>query len=99
MNPIEVWSQWVGMNEAARVGLIHAGESRGQEILSFEYDAKWMKTRHHVLDPYLQYYSGKFFRAAVLKALVCFSILLLEIGDACCTTNTNKCSREKRNAK
>ncbi len=61
MNPIEVWSQWVGMNEAARVGLIHAGESRGQEILSFEYDAKWMKTRHHVLDPYLQYYSGKFF--------------------------------------
>jgi serine/threonine-protein kinase HipA len=61
MNNIEVWSQWVGMNDAARVGVVDVAESRGQELISFEYDRQWLKTKNQLLDPYLQYYSGKFF--------------------------------------
>jgi serine/threonine-protein kinase HipA len=61
MRTIEVWLQWERMNEAVRVGTIEASDSRGQEVISFEYDAQWLRSHNHLLDPYLQYYSGKYF--------------------------------------
>jgi serine/threonine-protein kinase HipA len=59
---IEVWVQWEGMNEASRVGFLHSEETRGGELISFEYDAWWLKQKNnHLLDPYLQFFKGKFF--------------------------------------
>lgn len=58
---VEVWSQWVGMNDPARIGFLESKQSREQDLISFEYDVQWLKSNNQLLDPYLQYYSGKFF--------------------------------------
>jgi serine/threonine-protein kinase HipA len=59
---LEVYAHWTGMNDPVRIGVLNAALVRSEEILSFEYDAGWLRTHpHQLLDPYLRYYTGKYF--------------------------------------
>jgi serine/threonine-protein kinase HipA len=56
---VEVWADWSGLPGARRVGLLHATPSRGKEVFSFEYDARWLETGAPLsLDPSLQLVQG-----------------------------------------
>jgi len=56
---IEVWADWQGLGGPQRVGVLHAAPSRGREILSFEYEARWLETPSALaLDPQLQLFAG-----------------------------------------
>jgi serine/threonine-protein kinase HipA len=61
MSRIEVHAQWEGMNDPSRVGLLDVEKARNQEVVSFEYDKLWLSSSNQLLDPNLQYYTGKFF--------------------------------------
>ena len=55
------------------IGAADVSDARGQELISFEYNKQWLKNANQPLDPYLQFYSGKFFPRAGSET---FSLLL-----------------------
>jgi len=56
---IEVWADWVGLGGPQQVGVLHAVPSRGREIFSFEYEARWLESPAALaLDPQLQLFAG-----------------------------------------
>jgi len=56
---IEVWADWVSLEGPKFMGTLFANPSRGKEILSFEYDADWLKSPHpQSLDPSLNLFGG-----------------------------------------
>lgn len=56
---VEVWADWLGLPSSQRVGLLHATPSRGKEVFSFEYDARWLEAGYALsLDPSLQLVRG-----------------------------------------
>lgn len=59
---IEVFAHWTGMNDPVLIGNLTADVLRNQEVLSFRYDQEWLqKNSDQLLDPYLRYYTGKYF--------------------------------------
>jgi serine/threonine-protein kinase HipA len=59
MREILVYAAWQGLVEPRIMGRLSSSLTRGQEILSFEYDASWLRDEgRHQLDPALQLYSG-----------------------------------------
>lgn len=56
---VEVWADWDGMPEPARMGFLHATPARGKEVFAFEYDADWLTDADaKALDPKLALFSG-----------------------------------------
>lgn len=41
------------------IGTIYVSQTRGKEFYAFEYDQKWLKKQHMMLDPDLQLYKGR----------------------------------------
>lgn len=58
--PIWVFADWLGLGGATLVGVLHREVTRGEEVLSFEYDPHWL-SRHDplLLDPKLQFLEGR----------------------------------------
>jgi serine/threonine-protein kinase HipA len=56
---ILVYADWSGLKEPTLMGILYATPSKGTEIFSFEYDKKWLESKHsQSIDPDLQMYSG-----------------------------------------
>lgn len=56
---IEVWGDWAGLGGPASLGGLRALETRGREILSFEYDPSWLaRNEPRLLDPELRLFRG-----------------------------------------
>ncbi len=56
---IEVWADWLELEGATLMGTLSAMQTRGKEVLSFEYDEDWLKEElFHSLDPDLRFYGG-----------------------------------------
>jgi serine/threonine-protein kinase HipA len=56
---IQVCAHWQGLPEPVFMGTLYASPSRGKEILSFAYDAAWLKSGHaQMLDPNLGLFTG-----------------------------------------
>lgn len=56
---IEVYADWVGLNQATFIGILNAIPSRGKETFSFEYSQEWLKHPQALaLDPSLQLFAG-----------------------------------------
>jgi serine/threonine-protein kinase HipA len=56
---IEVWADWIGMENPQRLGTLYASPGRGREILAFEYDKEWLQSPNaQNLDPSLALYTG-----------------------------------------
>lgn len=56
---ILVYADWKGCNKPILMGFLYAELLRGKEIFSFEYDHKWLQSKHALLiDPELQLYPG-----------------------------------------
>lgn len=57
---IEVYADWVGIIKPTLIGVLHAIQSRGKEIFSFEYSHDWLsQDSAHALDPSLQLFKGR----------------------------------------
>ena len=62
---IDVVTDWAGLGDPQRVGVLNATVVRGQEVLAFEYDATWLVSGfRHSLDPNLGLYAGRQFSPA-----------------------------------
>lgn len=62
---IEVYADWVGLDNTSRVGTLFAQSVRGKEIFSFEYDDAWLRRNdNRVLDPELRLYKGPQYSAS-----------------------------------
>lgn len=56
---IEVWADWDALGGPLRMGFLRQALSRGNEVLSFEYDKAWLHSDNaQVLDPELRLYEG-----------------------------------------
>jgi len=56
---IYVFADWSGLNGPLFIGTLRVESIRGNEVFSFEYDDKWLRSDQlFVLDPDLNYYSG-----------------------------------------
>lgn len=56
---ILVFTQWAGMKEPVRMGVLHVTRSRGKEVFAFSYDPAWLKGHGRLaLDPALQLFTG-----------------------------------------
>ncbi len=59
---ILVYAHWAGMKEPVMLGILVATSVRGKESFSFEYKKEWLQSGfNHMIDPDLQFYSGRFF--------------------------------------
>jgi len=59
MKEIIVYAAWRELGEPRVMGRLIGTHTRGQEILSFEYDPGWLRDEHvHHLDPALQLFAG-----------------------------------------
>ena len=57
---IYVYADWPEMQTPTLMGCMHAQYIRGKEIISFEFDHEWLKSKSALfLDPDLQLYSGR----------------------------------------
>ncbi len=57
---ISVYADWSGKNSPVKMGCLNANVVRGKEIFSFEFTSAWLSSESaRVLDPDLQYYSGR----------------------------------------
>jgi serine/threonine-protein kinase HipA len=58
---IQVFAHWAGIEQPQLMGTVYAQIVRGSESISFEYDKKWLSSKHaQELDPSLGLYSGRF---------------------------------------
>jgi len=56
---IYVYAQWQEFTDPELMGILHALNSKGKEIFSFEYDKKWLESGFsRNLDPDLQLFGG-----------------------------------------
>jgi len=56
---IYVYAHWEGIQDPTLMGTLQSERLKGNEIFSFQYDEKWLKSNQsRVLDPDLQLYSG-----------------------------------------
>ena len=59
MKRIFVYAGWLGLGEPRVIGYLDSAQTRGQELLSFEYDDVWLHDPlSRQLDPALQLFSG-----------------------------------------
>jgi serine/threonine-protein kinase HipA len=62
MKKIEVWADWVSLNEPQKVGALTASITRGKEVFSFAYEDTWLKSAYKFqIDPKLQLFKGQFY--------------------------------------
>lgn len=55
-----VFADWQGLGGARLVGALHRAVTRGEEVLSFEYDPEWLTGEEPlILDPKLQFVEGR----------------------------------------
>lgn len=58
--PVFVFADWHGMAQPTLMGQLHRAIIRGEEVLSFEYDAEWLaQAEPFLLDPRLQFVEGR----------------------------------------
>lgn len=56
---IEVYADWLNMDQPLLMGFLYSDRLKGKEIFSFEYDDNWLKSNPaQLLDPSLQLFSG-----------------------------------------
>jgi len=56
---ILVYADWQDLENAQLMGVLHASSLRGKEVLSFEYDKKWLKSGFtQKIDPDLELFEG-----------------------------------------
>jgi serine/threonine-protein kinase HipA len=56
---LEVWADWIGLEQPQRLGTLSASPARGKEIFSFEYDEGWLQSGEaQNLDPALRFFTG-----------------------------------------
>lgn len=59
---IYIYADWVGMLESELIGVLSAHQAKGRKAFSFEYDRAWLMSKGHLLiDPDIQFYTGKQF--------------------------------------
>jgi serine/threonine-protein kinase HipA len=59
MKEIIVYADWQGLDEVSRIGFLRIDKVRGEEIFSFEYDDKWIKSGNaRYIDPDLKLFAG-----------------------------------------
>jgi len=59
MKEIIVFADWLGLPSTSKMGVLRSENSKGEEIFSFEYDEKWLKSNFvQNIDPDLQLFSG-----------------------------------------
>ena len=55
-----VYADWKGLGGPTLMGQLHRSVVRGEEVLSFEYDRKWLQqSQPFLLDPRLQFVEGR----------------------------------------
>ncbi|MCC5835068.1 MAG: type II toxin-antitoxin system HipA family toxin [Opitutales bacterium] len=58
--PIFVFADWTELEQPTLIGQLHRALVRGEEVLSFEYDAEWLsRSQPFLLDPRLQFVGGR----------------------------------------
>jgi serine/threonine-protein kinase HipA len=59
---ILVYADWEGIKEPFLMGTLSGIPAKGKEVFSFQYTRDWLKSEFgHLLDPDLQFYSGRYF--------------------------------------
>ncbi len=57
---ILVFADWIGLEQAKPLGVLHSQQLRGKEIFDFEYENSWLESNYAIfLDPQLGLYQGK----------------------------------------
>ncbi len=56
---IIIYADWIGLEKPTLMGVLHAAQTKGREVFSFEYDDDWLKSNSQSLDPDLQLYAGQ----------------------------------------
>jgi len=56
---VDVYADWIGLENPTRLGTLFMHEARGREVFSFEYDKAWLRRNDgRILDPELLFFKG-----------------------------------------